>query len=577
VGVFVTVVLAAYHYSLISLVKNLSLDTPLAYIGLVPAIALGLAAMRARPLALEPPIHDRQVDYIVGLPLVVAAVVINLVLPRQLSTLFWVWRIDLLSLPLFVGGVTAIVFGVRVLWRQRLAICYLLLAWPLPYTGVMVRLLNGFTNMTLVGLKAVLRVIPVASPIAGTDGSLFQVIHAGKPFPISVVSACSGVNGMVGFLLVGVAFVAVVKGSWLRKTLWLLSGLALLWIVNLGRLLLIFAAGGLKGEQFALNVLHPFVGLVTFNLGVAAMLLALRPFGLRIHIGSVRSQQPSASVAADPSLGAAPAVRPSGSLAVPNIVGAVVIVALIGGLLGFTNSKLSSYDLVATATGEPKLASFSAYPGAPAGWQPTVSAHFEWAKSYFGGSSSWLRYTFFQDGSAGGHLYSNIPVTADVVNTSDLQSFSAYGVEACYRFHGFHLRDVAQVKLGGGITGQALSYSTRQSDWTVVYWIWPTKPAKEGGATRYERVILYLLNTQGAALGGANDTSGVTGLKGALSNHKAVDRQLMAARSFLVTFARDVVQAQAKVAPGSRLSLQNRSSRGGSPSSADISAKPPQH
>src|SRR5579863_4634239 len=69
-AVLLGVVIVAYNYSLSTLIQNAGLETPLAYVSLVPAIALALAALRARPLRPEPAIHDRQVDYIVGLPLV---------------------------------------------------------------------------------------------------------------------------------------------------------------------------------------------------------------------------------------------------------------------------------------------------------------------------------------------------------------------------------------------------------------------------------------------------------------------------------------------------------------------------
>ena len=80
--------------------------------------------------------------------------------------------------------------------------------------------------------------------------------------------------------------------------------------------------------------------------------------------------------------------------------------------------------------------------------------------AWFGDHYLWYRYSYSPSfGSR--DLSANLAVFADVINTSDLSSFSAYGVEACYRFHGYSLRDVAQVNLGGGINGQALSYSTR--------------------------------------------------------------------------------------------------------------------
>ncbi len=538
VAVCLGAVLVAYHYSLSSLFQNLNLDTPLAYIGLVPIIALGLAVIHSRPKAVEPAIHDRQVDYIVGLPLVAAALAIEFLLPRRLSTMFWVWRMDLLSLPLFVAGVISIIFGVRALWRQKLTVGYLLLAWPVPYTLLLLNVLNSFTNVTLGLLRAAVRVVPVAKPIVGNN-TVFQVSHHGQPFPLSVVSACSGVNGMVGFLLVGTAFAAIVKGPVLRKTVWLVGGLLLLWALNISRLLFIFWVGRTWGEHMAINVFHPFLGLVLFNLGVLFMILLLRPFGLRI--GGF-DRQPAAPAPAS-------GERAATTLAVPRILSAVAVVAALGITLGVNNSTLRSYDLVANAAGEPKLVSYSDNPAAPNGWRASYITSFDWAKPMFGQSSTWRRYGYAEAGF-GGDLHSSVPVVADVVNTNKLSSFSAYGVEACYRFHGYSLRDVGQVRLGGGVTGEALSYSSKKDgDWTIVWWIWPTK---FGDTTHYERVILYMLNTTGGYVQAPGPVTGVKNLRGSLNGQHAMDQRLSAVRAFLISFGREIVKSQAALAPGSR-------------------------
>jgi hypothetical protein len=178
---------------------------------------------------------------------------------------------------------------------------------------------------------------------------------------------------------------------------------------------------------------------------------------------------------------------------------------------------------------------------------------YTWAQPYFGDDSTWLRYEYFERG-AGGDLHTNLPITADVVNTTSLESFSAYNVQACYNFHGYAMRDVAQVALGGGIEGQALSYSTGSNgDWTIVYWIWPVKAKTAGGSTHYERVILYLQDTPSTQVKAPTVTSGIKSLDGALSPNNAEDARLIAERSFMVQFARQVVQAQAKLKPGSTL------------------------
>ena len=156
-GALLAVTIIAYNYSLLTLLQLADLNSPLAYVSLVPIIALILAAVNSRPSQPEPAIHDRQTDYIVGLPLMVGALCANLFLPSKLSAMFWVWRIDLLTLPFFVAGAVAVIFGVRVLWRQKVAVAFLLLAWPYPYTSVLLGLLNAFTTDSARSIRCLAR------------------------------------------------------------------------------------------------------------------------------------------------------------------------------------------------------------------------------------------------------------------------------------------------------------------------------------------------------------------------------------------------------------------------------------
>jgi exosortase len=522
----VVVVGVAYHYSLASLLQTVGLDTPLAYVGLVPFIAAGLAWVNRRPRAFEPAIHDRQLDYIIGLSLVSAAVVAAFVLPARMGDMYWVDRIDLLFLPFFVAGATVLLFGVRIAWRQKVALGYLFLGWPWIYSSVLLGTLGGFTSLTLKGLNASLKVVPVAVAIPGNSG-LYEVVHHGRAFPISVVTACSGVDGMVGFLLIGAALAAIVSGSWTRKILWLATGLVLLWITNLLRLLVIFWTGQKAGPQIALGVLHPVAGLIMFCVGVGLMALLMKPFGLN-----------RAGAARPPSVRAKTVVN-----ATPRVFAVMGILLVSAVALSVNNSSLRSYNLVASATGEPKLGSFLADPADPRGWTATFETEYTINKPLFGEDSRWFRYLYLPTSPTSSSLHSSLPVTADVIDAGSLSGFDEYGVTACYTFHGYTLRDVSTVDLGDGVTGQALSYSgeTAVQNWSIVYWI---LPVATGSGTRYERVILYLQNTPSGTVSLSPTAPGAAQLAESLKGVDPTQERLLTNQAFLVAFARQVIAGQ---------------------------------
>lgn len=478
------ITVAAYHYSLLTLLRGLALETPLAYLALVPVIVLLLIAIRALVPHREPDIHDRYLDYMIGLPLLATALVLLVVLPIRLSSFYWYWRIDLLSLPLFLAGAVSLVFGLRALWRVRLAIAFLFLAWPLPYLIVLNGELNAVTAVTLGMLRFILGVVPLAQSLPSTDQALFVVDHAGSRFTVSVGSACSGVNGMVGFGLVGLAFASLVRGRLSAKLLWLAAGLALIWLLDVARILAIFAAGSQWGEKFALNVLHPVVGLAFFNVGVLIMVAALPRFGLGLRLSSLR--WPTGGSAAQRPIARKPAVKKARV--------ALTMLAAMAAVAATADAQMQHYELVAQDFGPPRLVALSVATAEVPGWAQHETATYPWVTRYFGSGASWDRFVFappdpLPDAAAAQAVLS--PVTLDVISTTDLHSFSAYGVEACYRFHDYHIVDTQRVNLGGGIVGHAIVATTspNETEWTAVYWEWPVDT---GAGVRYERVILNL-------------------------------------------------------------------------------------
>lgn len=276
----VAAVTLAYSYSLTTLVLGLALRTPLACLGFVPIIALLLGWVRLANHRPGPQIHDRQVDYIVGVGFIAAAFGIVVVLPAKFGTQFWLYRLDLLSLPLFVAGAVAIVYGVRRLWALRVPIVFLLFAWPPLYGPLLGDAMQRLADLTATGLALISQVLPLAHRSL-TDPTVFSVGLGPSAFSVSIGSGSAGVNSIVGFILVGSALACVVRGSLLRRAAWLATGLTVVWLLNIARIEMVFAAGALGGRALGLGILHPVVGIAAFDLGVVAMLVAVPRFGLR--------------------------------------------------------------------------------------------------------------------------------------------------------------------------------------------------------------------------------------------------------------------------------------------------------
>jgi len=523
-----------YQVSLWTLMRGITVDTPLAYLGLVPIIAGVLGYVLARPKVGEPDIHDRHIDRIIGIPLVLAALASLVLLPARMSTMYWLYRIDLLTMPLFVAGVIALVFGVRMLWRTKVAVLFLFLAWPMPIRAAVTLGLEPLTNLTAGAVSFVVKFIPVATAVGG-DGITFNVPYAGansgSGFLVQVASACSGANGLLGFLLVASAFALVVKGTRTAKLTWLAVGFGMVWVFNVIRIMAILAVGRFFGETASIDVLHPVAGLITFNIAVLVMVLNAHRFGLSLPT----SRGPSRTRAV---LSAVP-------IAKWTIVG-VMLLASVGAVF---NRNLVDYDPIASSVGSPRVGQFSEVSLQPEGFNGQAVGSFQNGKRFFGDDSSWIRYQY--SGLGSDTLGSEVPVLADVINTGNLQAFSDFGIEACYRFHGYSTEGVKRVDLGNGVVGTVMNWEDPNAlAWTTVYWVWAVR---SGDDVRYERVVLLLNDSNNARVASPPLEESVARQLGIRADEAVrgnamseVTERQSELRSFLVQFARTVIESSAE-------------------------------
>ena len=547
VVVLIAAGLVAFNYSLTTLVRALGVDSPLAYLGLIPFIAVGICWYTARPTAGEPEVHDRYLDRIIGIPLVVVPLLVLLVLPAQLSTYFWMWRIDLLMLPLFVAGSIALLLGTRTLLRMRVGVMWLFAAWPVPYQFVIQHGMEPFTNLTIKALRSTAGVVSSAAYRPGGDGA-FVVDGPGSPFTVVVASACSGANSLVGFLIVAGATAMLSRGTRRAKIIWVATGSALVWSFNVARILVIFFVGDVWGERTAIDGFHPYIGLVFFSIAVTTMMLVAPRFGVRLG-GRRRG---NVSLGDSVERGASRWM----------VAGSVVLV--LACLVGFLDNQLKVVDPVAGALGAPRLGTFEQTATELDGFEGRKIDHFDWTERFFGSDSDWTRYEF--DGPGTIDLAATIPVIADVVTTSDVQAFNDFGVEACYKFHGYEVADDHRVDLGSGVTGNLLTWKDPSSPitWATVYWHWPVSTPD---GVRYQRIVLMFNTSTGAQVAApqpSNHLASSLGISidallndvGTSADGSATDERT---QLFLISFAQRMVEESA--AKSAELGIEQGSGR----------------
>jgi exosortase/archaeosortase family protein len=563
VGIVIATI-AAYHFTLASLFDFLWLETPLAYVPLLPIFCIAIAVITANRYAnVERPMVDRQIDLIVAVPLIVVALLMITLEPVIASAYYWTDRMDVVSMALFAAAATIILYGVTWFWRLKASFFFLILMWPALYLHFMAGLLQSFTNWTNATMAQVVHHLPLGASLDANPGDVIIAQGHNEPLIISIGSACSGADTVLGFALVGGAVLTVLGGGRRRKLMWWVTGLVLTFLLNILRLTSIIALAQVGQPSFALGGYHAVIGLVLFAIAVLAMLWALPLFGLRVrgpvpeavarsadssvdepsvdaHAGSAIASVAPKMTALGPLSRLRRALKRRRTLAISSVVVLTAVVA-------FTDQGLQPYAAFDDGSGSPTVTAFAGAASAPSSWTVLPIAQYPWVTQYFGDSSTWVRYSIAD--TPRGQVY------ADVVLTADKSTLDTYNLLNCFLFHNYDIRTTDRIDLGSGVYGLLLNYSDPQTNakWSTVSWAWPVT---HNGASYYERIALTSSPLQGQSAPGTfqpaggvqdifldllNGVSGVRNDPNAAILYRNVDTSLRAEAQALVEHA--VVQA----------------------------------
>ena len=500
VALVVVAVGAALPFSLLSLAEDYQHGAVLGELVLVPLCAAALAVVSALRHPWVADLRAGRADYAVSACVGSIALVLLALGPVTAGNHYYAMRPDLLALPLIAVAAVCLVFGVRALVAFVAPLAVLTLAWPLPLRAAVEPVTTAVVSLTSAAVQHLLAVLPLATVVSAPGDLRLTVTGPQGPFDVLVASACSGVGGITGMLLIGLCAQYVLHGPVRARLLWLAAGVALAWSLNVVRIMALLGLGAWRGQHVALDVVHPVAGLVLLNAALLVLLLTARRFGLVL---ALRRRAPydtplTAAAAPDDRMRRAERARRAGAM-----VAGVLVLAAAGTSIPVTAAAYQA--------GVPAVTAFAHAPELGPRFTVTDGQEKVWARAYFGADSSWMRYRARPTSGAVGYS-----MWVDSVLTADWSGLRAHPLLDCYEFHGFELVSTARPTLAAGILADQVVY--RRADgatWHVLSWEWPvTTPS---GELAHERVTLLASSSSTDVADGLAPSEGDGGLRGALA------------------------------------------------------------
>lgn len=191
----------------------------------------------------------------------------------SLSYAFMSYRIDALLFPLVLVSFIVLVFGTEGLVKLAPVVIYSVFASPL----ILLPLLN--LNASFAGINAnlvygFLRLLGVSASQAGS------VILSSTGSSLTISTTCVSIGTFVAFVMFMIPLAYLYDGKLHRKAYWMVSGVVLILLLNLLRMMLIASVWAYYGTGSALSLFHTFAGQILFYLVIIVMMLIVGKYGL---------------------------------------------------------------------------------------------------------------------------------------------------------------------------------------------------------------------------------------------------------------------------------------------------------
>jgi exosortase/archaeosortase family protein len=435
--------------SYVALLPLAGSESPESLLLLIPAAATVVLWTRLRYAARDG--EELTVNLLLGSPALLVLLALLLWFPARLSYFYWVYRFDLLAVPVFVSLAVLILYGAKALWNARLAIALLALGWP----PLLDKLLALVTARAASVQASIIALLPLG---AVRNGESFFVGHGRSVTAITIGAPCSGLLGAMSMLLVGGLVVHFARGARARKLAWLAVAVALAMIVNVVRLALVVGVAASSGVHAGFQVFHALSGVVLFALTLFAALLLLRPFGLQF----------ARRATAEPA-------RPV-ELKTPIATAVAAVVVVLAVVSWWSIGDGVGAGLFRSA---PTITQQDLLP-APRGLERSKAEPLQSFGPLFGDGA--LAAVFHLRGPQ------RLAAAAQVVVVPSYGQAQRYGPLQCFVFHRYRIYATHVAPLVDGGTGVLTAFRLDGSDVATLTWI---QPVQLNGQRAWRRVLLF--------------------------------------------------------------------------------------
>jgi exosortase len=190
----------------------------------------------------------------------------------------------LLTLPFFAAGLTLILFNTQTLRQLAFPIAFLAFLAPPPIE--VLRTIGSTLSVTSSqATHAFINILGIPATLTSESGNpVIQITRpTGEIVPFTVSIACSGIYSLLGFLVFAVFVTYMIRDKPWKKLALFLTGLLLVYALNIIRISTVLIMGYNFGEEMATQLFHLLGGwLIIFAGTLIVLILSEKAFHTKI-------------------------------------------------------------------------------------------------------------------------------------------------------------------------------------------------------------------------------------------------------------------------------------------------------